>query len=151
MFDKVLSSSSLTVWQHTLTDKQREATQGLLDGLQVEEIARRTNSKRNAVYKLIHDARIRLRDGFAEQEQTMALSKKQISSLLQMVSVATEDAMDCDGCFDHMAEFADAELAGQEIPNAPTAVENHLRQCTCCKDEYQTLLEGLKGLGGDAD
>lgn len=47
-----------------LTEKQREATQGLLDGLPVEEIARRTGSNRNAVYKLVHDARMRLRDGF---------------------------------------------------------------------------------------
>ena len=49
-----------------LTEKQREATQGMLDGLPVEEIARRTNSNRNAVYKLVHDARMRLRDAFAE-------------------------------------------------------------------------------------
>ncbi len=76
----------------------------------------------------------------------MALSKEQISSLLQMVSAATEDTVDCDGCFDHMAEFADTELKGRETPEALRAVENHLRQCTCCKDEYQTLLEGLKGM-----
>ena len=49
-----------------LTEKQRAATQGLLDGLPVEEIARRTGSNRNAVYKLVHDARIRLRNGFAD-------------------------------------------------------------------------------------
>lgn len=48
-----------------LTDRQREAIQGALDGLPVEEIARRTQSNRNAVYKLIHDGRLRLRDGFA--------------------------------------------------------------------------------------
>jgi RNA polymerase sigma-70 factor (ECF subfamily) len=53
--------------ENKLTAKQREATQGLLDGLPVEEVARRTNSNRNAVYKLVHDARMRLREGFAEQ------------------------------------------------------------------------------------
>lgn len=47
-----------------LTEKQRLATQGVLDGLPIEEIARRMESNRNAVYKLVHDARIRLRDGF---------------------------------------------------------------------------------------
>ncbi len=47
-----------------LTEKQRVATQGLLDGLPIEEIARRMGSNRNAVYKLVHDARTRLRDGF---------------------------------------------------------------------------------------
>jgi len=49
-----------------LTDKQREATQALLHGLPVEEIARRTGSNRNAVYKLVHDARLRLKEGFAQ-------------------------------------------------------------------------------------
>jgi len=47
-----------------LTEKQREATQGVLKGLPIEEIARRTGSNRNAVYKLVHDARRQLRDGF---------------------------------------------------------------------------------------
>lgn len=47
-----------------LTEKQKQATQGVLEGLPVEEIARRTGSNRNAVYKLVHDARMQLRDGF---------------------------------------------------------------------------------------
>ena len=47
-----------------LTDKQRQAVNALLNGLPVEEIASRTDSNRNAVYKLFHDARSNLRDGF---------------------------------------------------------------------------------------
>ena len=47
-----------------LTDKQRLAVRASLDGLPVEEIARRTDSNRNAIYKLIHDARMNLRNGF---------------------------------------------------------------------------------------
>ena len=58
--------------EENLTDKQREATQGFLDGLTVQEIARRTGSNRNAVYKLIHDARMKLRDGFTESGITAA-------------------------------------------------------------------------------
>src|SRR5690606_16231856 len=42
--------------QSKLTDKQRQAIQALLAGLPVEEIASRTDSNRNAVYKLVHDA-----------------------------------------------------------------------------------------------
>lgn len=48
----------------TLGDKQRLAIQGTLQGLPVEEIAVRLNSNRNAVYKLVHDARVKLREGF---------------------------------------------------------------------------------------
>ncbi len=49
-----------------LTEKQRVAIRATLDGLPVNEIAARLNSNRNAVYKLIHDARTRLRDGFSK-------------------------------------------------------------------------------------
>jgi RNA polymerase sigma factor (sigma-70 family) len=49
-----------------LSDRQREAVQGLLDELPIEVIAERTGSNRNAVYKLIHDARLKLRAGFQD-------------------------------------------------------------------------------------
>jgi len=74
----------------------------------------------------------------------MALSQEQISSLLGMISSAKEDSLDCDACFDHLAEFAEAELAGQEVPDALKAVETHLHQCGCCKDEYLALMDGLR-------
>lgn len=49
-----------------LTDKQRVAIRALLDNLPAEEIASRLGSNRNAVYKLMHNARARLRDALAE-------------------------------------------------------------------------------------
>jgi len=52
--------------EHALTDKQRLAIRGLLEGLPMEEIASRTNSNRNAVYKLVHDARTKLKQGFEQ-------------------------------------------------------------------------------------
>lgn len=56
-----------------LSDKQRVAIRGSLEGLPVEEIAARMDSNRNAVYKLVHDARLKLRhaleaDGFTAEE-----------------------------------------------------------------------------------
>lgn len=45
-----------------LTDKQREALMAKIQGMPLEEVARRMGSNRNALYKLIHDARQRLKD-----------------------------------------------------------------------------------------
>lgn len=53
-----------------LTDRQRWAIQALLNGVPVEEIARRTDSNPNAVYKLVHDARTRLKQGFEQAGYT---------------------------------------------------------------------------------
>ena len=50
--------------EDTLSDRQRLAIRGTLAGLSVEIIAKRLDSNRNAVYKLVHDARLRLRSGF---------------------------------------------------------------------------------------
>jgi len=47
-----------------LSSKQRMAIRGSLEGLPVEEIAARMASNRNAVYKLVHDARLKLRQAF---------------------------------------------------------------------------------------
>lgn len=52
--------------ENNLTDKQREAMHSLLNGMPVEIFAEKTGSNRNAVYKLVHDARVKLRQGFEQ-------------------------------------------------------------------------------------
>ncbi len=47
-----------------LSERQRTAILAELGGLPLEEIARRTKSSRGALYKLLHDARKRLRADF---------------------------------------------------------------------------------------
>ena len=44
-----------------LTERQREATLARLSGLPLMEIARRLGTSQGAVYKLLHDARLRLK------------------------------------------------------------------------------------------
>ena len=55
-----------------LTTKQRTVVRALLGGMPVEEIARRTNSNRNAVYKLFHDAKQRLKSGFENSDFSLS-------------------------------------------------------------------------------
>ena len=76
----------------------------------------------------------------------MALSNDQIAKLLTLVGTAETDELDCGGCFDHMSQFAEAELLNREIPDALKAIEKHLDQCPCCQDEYNALLEGLRAI-----
>ncbi|MHB8863274.1 MAG: RNA polymerase sigma factor [Pirellulaceae bacterium] len=48
-----------------LTDKQRKALVAALRGMSFDEIARQMSTNRNALFKLTHDARIRLRERLA--------------------------------------------------------------------------------------
>lgn len=55
-----------TLIKETLTQKQRFAIRASLEGLPVEVIAEKTGSNRNSVYKLVHDARMKLRTGLEQ-------------------------------------------------------------------------------------
>ena len=76
----------------------------------------------------------------------MPLSKQQIDALVKMIASAETDNGDCDSCYQHLAEFAECELLGKELPAALRAVETHLKQCPCCQDEYDALLQGLRAM-----
>ncbi len=54
------------VIREQLTEKQRTVLQAELQGMPQEEIGRRIGSNRNAIYKLMHDARKRLKKGMIE-------------------------------------------------------------------------------------
>ena len=48
--------------EEELTDRQRQAmTAVILGGMNLEEVARRMDTNRNALYKLLHDARQRIK------------------------------------------------------------------------------------------
>jgi len=47
-----------------LTEKQKTVVKAMLNGMPVDVIASRTGSNRNAIYKMLHDARNNLRKGF---------------------------------------------------------------------------------------
>lgn len=76
----------------------------------------------------------------------MPLSNDQIKGLLNFVAEYEPDAIKCDCCFEKVAEFAELKLSGAEIPEAKRKIEIHLRQCPCCRDEYEALLAGIRGL-----
>ena len=50
-----------------LTDRQRTALRAALAGMPMDELARRLDTNRNALYKLLHDARLRLRRAFEDR------------------------------------------------------------------------------------
>lgn len=51
-----------------LTDKQREALIATrIHGMPMEEVARRMGTNRNALYKLLHDARVRMKSRLEEE------------------------------------------------------------------------------------
>ena len=72
------------------------------------------------------------------------LTLTQAQKLLTTVSKWVPDQLNCDDCFDLIAEFADAQIRGEQLSEALRAVQIHFSQCPCCAYEYTTLLEALQ-------
>jgi len=63
-----------------LTEKQRKAMTAIsIQGMPIEEVARRMGTTRNALYKLLHDARLRLKQRMAEE----GLSTEDVLSIFE--------------------------------------------------------------------
>ena len=75
----------------------------------------------------------------------MKLDANQIAELIQLTATArSEDTIGCNGCFELMDQFAQAELEGRDVPEALEVVRVYLEQCKCCRDEYDALLTALR-------
>jgi RNA polymerase sigma-70 factor (ECF subfamily) len=58
----------MTIIGEELTEKQRTAMVATaIEGVPLEEVARRMDMKRNALYKLLHDARLKLKKRLAQE------------------------------------------------------------------------------------
>lgn len=53
-----------------LTKKQRKALTAIMEGFPMEEAARRMGTNRNALYKMLHDARLRLKNRLEKEGLT---------------------------------------------------------------------------------
>ena len=78
------------------------------------------------------------------ERNEMALDRMQLRRLLAFVGSTRDDEIACDDCLADMAEFAEAELVGAEIPVALRRVEEHLSACPECADEYAALMQALR-------
>jgi hypothetical protein len=80
----------------------------------------------------------------------VSLSPETIKKLIELVATTQNDQLDCDGCLERIAEFAEAHLAGRSLSAALESVRMHLESCGCCQDEYEALLTALGTLDEEA-
>ncbi len=80
----------------------------------------------------------------------MPLDKQQVKTLLSFVADTHEDEIPCDECLAGMAEFAETQLVGAEIPDAQKHIQAHIAFCPECAEEYEALLEVVSAASSDA-
>lgn len=79
----------------------------------------------------------------------MLLTQDKIKLLLETLVLTRDDEIDCDECFDSMAEFAENQLSGRSVPEALRLIEGHIRICGDCLEEFNILKESIKDMDDD--
>jgi len=76
----------------------------------------------------------------------MKITKNFLKNVIRAASRSHPNEIGCDECFDQLHEFAEMELEGTSPEKALPLVEDHLKRCGDCKEEYKALLEALKAV-----
>jgi predicted anti-sigma-YlaC factor YlaD len=69
--------------------------------------------------------------------------------LLQNIADTEDEEIGCTECFDLIAEYVDLEVAGNGGERRLHQLQQHLRECSVCREEYE-ILRDLVRLEDDA-
>lgn len=79
----------------------------------------------------------------------MELNTDILKNMLRAIIGTREDEIGCDECFKQLDEFIELKLKGRSPEEAMPLVEDHLKRCKDCREEYEALLEALRSVGAE--
>ena len=74
----------------------------------------------------------------------MKLTKDALKKIVLAISATKSNEIGCDECYELIDEFAEMRLAGKHPEEALPLVEDHLKRCGNCKEEFEALLDCLR-------
>ena len=77
----------------------------------------------------------------------MELTPRIIKNIVAALKRTQPNEIDCGDCFDRLERFAEMTLAGKAAWKALPLVQLHLEGCRDCGEEFEALLDVLRGLG----
>jgi hypothetical protein len=75
------------------------------------------------------------------------LNPDQIKRLVRDVLDTRADEMVCQECLEQLDRFVEMTLSGEDVESALPLVQQHLRQCGSCHEEFEALLTVVSELG----
>ena len=78
----------------------------------------------------------------------MTLGDEEYRELARALLATRPEEIDCDQWLDRVGMYLDLTEAGRPIPESLRPVEEHLRLCPECAEEYAAMREALGELGG---
>jgi hypothetical protein len=68
--------------------------------------------------------------------------------LLQTIYSTQPDELPCDDCFELVDAYAELVMEGVDAAQVLPLVEDHLKRCPACREEFEALIDALRGLSG---
>lgn len=76
----------------------------------------------------------------------MKITKDFIKKLVNAAVNSRPDEIGCDDCYEKLHNFAEMKLQGKSPEEAMPLVQDHLKRCGDCREEYEALLEALQAV-----
>ena len=74
----------------------------------------------------------------------MPLGIKQVETLVNMINLSCEEELDCKEVFNNLDVYAEFVLNSGEKTKIIRMIEDHLKLCRDCAEEFQLLLKALR-------
>jgi hypothetical protein len=74
----------------------------------------------------------------------MKLDPDQYEKLARVLLRTRPDEMSCEDWLEHVGAYAEHLLAGRSVPASLAEVEQHMRICPECAEEFRAILASLR-------
>lgn len=79
-------------------------------------------------------------------EEAAELEAQKLKQLVRGIMTTHPDEIGCDECFEELDRFVEMDLAGKDVAEAMPLVQDHLKRCRECREEFEALLTALRAL-----
>ena len=76
----------------------------------------------------------------------MKLDTDTLKKMVHGIVTTHHDEIGCEQCFEQLDQFVEMTLDGKSAAEAMPLVEDHLRRCHDCREEFEALLIALRAL-----
>jgi hypothetical protein len=77
---------------------------------------------------------------------TMEVDLDKLKRMVRDIITARPDEIGCDECFEQLDRFVELKLAGKNAAEAMPLVQDHLKRCGNCREEFEALLAALRAI-----
>ena len=76
-------------------------------------------------------------------DEKVELESEKLRQLVRGIATTRLDEIACDECFDRLDCFVESTLAGKNASEAMPLIQDHLKRCQDCREEFEGLLTAL--------